>query len=183
MAIGPVQLLAIGFKGPDFKGEILEEIERLRESDTIRLIDSLTVYKDVNGDVAAVKVGNLTADEEVELGSTVAALIGFGMKGEAGMIEGAEIGAEVAATDGVNVFSEADAWDVMESIAPDTAVAILLIEHNWAVPLRNAIARAGGFRLTEGFIDPFDLVGIGLLTAEDAEAHAELEPEEHETAA
>ena len=27
MAIGPIQLLAIGFKSPDFKGEILDEIE------------------------------------------------------------------------------------------------------------------------------------------------------------
>ena len=60
MAIGPIQLLVLGFKHPDFHGQILEEIMRLRESDTIRLIDSLTVYKDANGEVAAVKVENLT---------------------------------------------------------------------------------------------------------------------------
>jgi uncharacterized membrane protein len=177
VSIGPVQLLAIGFRHPDFKGEILEEIERLRESDTVRLIDSLTVYKDAQGEVAAVRVENLTPEEEVELGSTVAALIGLGLGGTEGAEAGAELGAEVAARDGIQVFSDEDAWDVMAAIPNDSAAAILLIEHHWAVPLRDAIARAGGTRLTEGFIDPLDLVEIGLLTAEEAEAHAALEPE------
>jgi hypothetical protein len=43
-----------------------------------------------------------------------------------------------------------------------------LLEHHWAVPLRDAIARAGGFRLSDGFISPLDLVEIGLLTAAEA---------------
>jgi uncharacterized membrane protein len=176
MAIGPIQLLVLGFKHPDFHGQILEEIIRLRESDQIRLIDSLTVYKDANGEVAAVKVGNLTAEEEVELGTKVAALIGLGMGGEQGMLAGAEIGAERAAEHGIDVFTEEEAWDVMAAIPNDTAAALLLIEHHWAVPLRDAMLSAGGFRLAEGFIDPFDLVAIGLMSAEDAEAHASLEP-------
>ncbi len=176
MAIGPIQLLVLGFKHPDFHGQILEEIMRLRESDQIRLIDSLTVYKDANGEVAAVKVGNLTAEEEVELGTKVAALIGLGMGGEQGMLAGAEIGAEQAAEHGIDVFTEEEAWDVMAAIPNDTAAALLLIEHHWAVPLRDAMLSAGGFRLAEGFIDPFDLVAIGLMSAEDAEAHASLEP-------
>ena len=44
----------------------------------------------------------------------------------------------------------------------------ILIEHHWAVPLRDAIARAGGFRLSDGFISPLDLVAIGLMEAEEA---------------
>lgn len=176
MAIGPIQLLVIGFKHPDFHGQILEEIIRLRESNTIRLIDSLTVYKDANGDVAAVKIENLTHDEEVELGTKVAALIGLGMGGEEGMLAGAEVGAEIADQEGINVFTEEQAWDVMAEIPNDTAAAFLLIEHHWAVPLRNAMMSAGGFRVAEGFIDPFDLVAIGLMSAEEASAHAALEP-------
>jgi uncharacterized membrane protein len=175
MAIGPIQLLAIGFKHPDFKGQILDEIERLRQSDTVRLIDSLTVYKDAQGEVAALEMGNLDAAQEVELGAMVGALIGLGAGGEDGAIAGAELGAEAAAEDGVHVFDGEDAWDVMATIPNDSAAAILLLEHHWAIPLRDAIARAGGFRLTEGFIDPFDLVAIGFLTAEEAEAHAALE--------
>jgi hypothetical protein len=36
------------------------------------------------------------------------------------------------------------------------------------VPLRDAIARAGGFRLSDGFISPLDLVEIGLMSADEA---------------
>jgi hypothetical protein len=61
------------------------------------------------------------------------------------------------------------ARDVLADIPDDSAAALLLIEHHWAVPLRDAIVRAGGFRLSDGFISPLDLVEIGLLSAEDAE--------------
>ena len=41
------------------------------------------------------------------------------------------------------------------------------------MPLRDAIARAGGFRISDGFISPLDLVGIGLMSGEEArELHA-----------
>ena len=63
---------------------------------------------------------------------------------------------------------------MLEDLPDDSAVALLLIEHHWAVPLRDAIARAGGFRLSDGFISPLDLVAIGLLSAEEAqELHAQ----------
>jgi uncharacterized membrane protein len=169
MAIGPVQLLVIGFSQPDFRGEILEELEKLRESDTVRVIDALAVYKDAEGECEVMHLSNLTKEEAVELGSKVAALIGLGIEGEEGMAAGAEIGAEMAAEGGIDVFTDEEAWDVLEDIPNDSAAALLLLEHHWAVGLRDAIARAGGFRLADGFISPLDLVAIGLLTAEEAE--------------
>jgi hypothetical protein len=36
MAAGPVQLIVLGFPHPNFQGEIIAELERPRESDTIR---------------------------------------------------------------------------------------------------------------------------------------------------
>ena len=172
MAIGPVQLIVLGFQHPDFHGEIIGELERLRESDTVRVIDALAVYKDAAGDVAVEHLSNLTQDEAIELGSKVGALVGLGIEGEEGIEAGALAGAEAAA-DGVQVFSDEDAWDVLEDIPNDSAAALLLIEHHWAVPLRDAIARAGGFRLSDGFISPLDLVELGLVEAEEArELHA-----------
>ena len=47
---------------------------------------------------------------------------------------------------GVQVFSDEQAWDVLEDIPNDSAAALILIEHHWAVPLRDAIARAGRCR-------------------------------------
>jgi uncharacterized membrane protein len=168
MAIGPVQLIVLGFEHPDFHGEIIEELEKLRESDTVRVIDSLAVYKDAEGEVEVMHLSNLTNEEAIEFGSKVAALIGLGIEGEEGMEAGAELGAEMAAEEGIHVFSEEEAWDVLEDIPNDSAAALLLIEHHWAVPLRDAIVRAGGFRLADGFISPLDLVAIGVATAEEA---------------
>ena len=56
----------------------------------------------------------------------------------------------------------------MEDIPNDSAAALILLEHHWAVPLRDAIARAGGFRLSDGFISPLDLIEIGLVSREGA---------------
>jgi uncharacterized membrane protein len=168
MAIGPVQLIVLGFNHPNFHGEIIAELERLRESDTVRVIDALAVHKDADGEIEVQHLSNLTEDEAIELGSKVGALIGLGIEGEEGMVAGAEAGAEAAA-DGVEVFTDEQAWDVLEDIPNDTAAALVLLEHHWAVPLRDAIARAGGFRISDGFISPLDLVGIGLMSAAEAE--------------
>ena len=168
MAIGPVQLLVLGFNHPNFHGEIITELERLRDSDTVRVIDALAVHKDPQGELEVAHLSNLSTDEAVELGSKVGALIGLGIEGEEGLEKGAEAGAEAAA-DGVQVFDDQDAWDVLADIPNDSAAALVLLEHHWAVPLRDAIARAGGFRLSDGFISPLDLVEIGLLEAAEAE--------------
>ncbi len=48
MAIGPVQLLVLGFDHPDFHGEIIAELKRLKEDGTIRAIDALAVHKDAD---------------------------------------------------------------------------------------------------------------------------------------
>jgi uncharacterized membrane protein len=172
MAIGPVQLIVLGFSHPDFHGEVIAELERLRESDTVRVIDALAVYKDAKGEIEVEHLSNLTQEEAIELGSKVGALVGLGIEGEEGAAKGAEVGAEEAAAQGIDVFGGAE-WDVIGEIPDDSAAALILLEHHWAVPLRDAIARAGGFRISDGFISPLDLVEIGLVTAEEArELHA-----------
>ena len=175
MAIGPVQLLVLGFDHPDFHGQIIEELERLRESDLVRVIDALAVHKDADGDIEVAHLSNLTTDEAIELGSKVAALIGLGIDGEEGMMLGAELGAEAVAEGGLEVFDDDDAWDVIEDIPNDSAAALILLEHHWAVGLRDAIVSAGGFRLSDGFISPLDLIEIGLMTRAEAEELAVLE--------
>ena len=175
MAIGPVQLIVLGFSHPNFHGEVIAELERLRESDTVRVIDALAVYKDAEGEIEVEHLSNLTQEEAIELGSKVGALIGLGIAGEEGAEAGAEAGAEEAAAEGINVFGNAEDWDVLEEIPNDSAAALILLEHHWAVPLRDAIARAGGFRIGDGFISPFDLVEIGLLSAAEAKELHDME--------
>ncbi|MEN3299206.1 hypothetical protein [Pseudonocardia sp.] len=172
MAIGPVQLIVLGFPEPDFHGQIAAELERLRESDAVRVIDALAVHKTTDGEVEVAHLSNLSDDEATELGSKVGALVGLGIEGEEGLEAGAEAGAQAAA-DGIHAFSDEDAWDVIEEIPDGSAAALVLLEHHWAVPLRDAVAAAGGFRIADGFISPLDLIGIGMLSAEEArELHA-----------
>ena len=88
--------------------------------------------------------------------------------------QGAVAGAE-AAEQGVPLLPEEEVWDVLEDIPPDSAAALILLEHHWAVPLRDAVARAGGTRISDGFISPLDLVELGMLGAEEAQQLHELE--------
>jgi len=176
MAIGPVQLIVLGFSHPNFHGEIIAELERLRENDMVRVIDSLAVYKDADGELEVEHLSNLSEQEAIEYGTKIGALIGLGIEGEDGIDAGAAAGAEeVAAAGGVNVFTEEEGWDVLEDIPNNSAAALVLLEHHWAVPLRDAVVRAGGFRISDGFISPLDLVEIGLMAADEAQELHDLE--------
>ena len=163
MTIGPVQLIVLGFPEPNFHGEIIAELERLRESDTIRVVDALAVHKDTDGEIEVAHLSNLSDEEAIEFGTKVGALIGLEIEGKEGITAGAE-----AAADGIQVFSDDDAWDVLKEIPNGSAAALLLLEHHWAIPLRDAVTRAGGFRISDGFISPLDLIGIGLVSAAEA---------------
>lgn len=174
MAIGPVQLLVLGFRRPDFQGEVVAELKRLSDTDTIRVIDALAVGKDPQGTVTVGRLSTLSPDEAIEFGSKVGALVGLGVDGEQGLEVGAMAGAQAAA-EGVRAFTDTDAQDVVRELPNDSAAALILLEHRWAVPLRDAIARANGWRAGDAMVGPLDLVRIGMATAMEAEQLAALE--------
>jgi hypothetical protein len=64
---------------------------------------------------------------------------------------------------------------VLEDIPNGSAAALILLEHQWAVPLRDAVMAAGGFRISDGFISPLDLVALGMVTADEADEQHALE--------
>ena len=66
MALGPVQLMVVGFDHGKFTGEILPELERLAAADVVRLIDLMFVDKDDDGNITAVQLSDLTTDEAME---------------------------------------------------------------------------------------------------------------------
>jgi hypothetical protein len=129
----------------------------------IRLIDLLVVNRTDSGELEAMEITGLTDEEAREFGAKVGALIGFGAAGEGGAEAGAEVGAargQAAAEDGM--YSEDELLDVAEEIPPGTAAAIALIEHRWAIPLRDKIMQQGGLPLADAWIHPTDLIASGL---------------------
>jgi hypothetical protein len=162
--LGPIQLLVIGFNEPNFRGEIAAELARLREDDAIRLIDVVLVSKDADGNIIRLQATGLDAQEGEEVGAIVGALIGLGVGGTEGAEAGAEIGAEIGAT---GQFLPEDVWYIEDALGDSQAAAVALIEHRWAIPLREKIRDAGGFHLADAWVHPLDLVGIGLLGAEE----------------
>ena len=163
MTMGPVQLLVVGVAGDESTGEILTELERLRENELVRLIDLLFVRKDEDGTVERLLLSDLSPEEAEAFGAIVGALIGFGE-------DGAELGARegAAALEDGHVLDD-EIWFVDDAIPNGTAAALALLEHRWAIPLRDSIRRAGGFHLADAWIHPADLVDIGILAAQDAE--------------
>jgi uncharacterized membrane protein len=164
MEFGPVQMLVLEFDRERLRGEILPELERLREKDIIRLVDLLVVEKTEQGEVRAVEASDLTTDEAREYGAMVGALVGFGAAGE----EGAQLGAAAGANATMQGASakEADVWYVADAIPAGSIAAIALIEHRWAIPLRDAVGRAGGVALADEWVHPEDLVALGAAATE-----------------
>jgi uncharacterized membrane protein len=166
MSFGPVQILVVGFDHPEFKGKIRAELERLRENDVVRLIDLIVVRKDDAGNIERLQQSDLSQEELEDFGAIVGALIGVGVDGEEGAKAGAVLGA--AAMEGGHVFDDKETWYVDDAIPPGTAAAVALLDHRWAIGLRDAIHEAGGFHLADAWIHPADLVAIGAASREEA---------------
>jgi uncharacterized membrane protein len=168
LTLGPVQMLVVGFEGDKFTGEIGEELARLKENDVIRLIDLLLVKKNPEGELEVLQQSDLDQKEAEEFGAIVGALVGFGMGGEEEAERGAVVGANELA-DG-HVFDEAAVWYLGDAIPQGTAAAVALIEHRWAIPLRDKIAKAGGVTLADEWIHVKDLIAVGLLASAKKDA-------------
>jgi uncharacterized membrane protein len=163
---GPVQLLAFAFDKPKFSGVIAAELKTLNERGLIRVIDALAIYKGSNGDITNIQVTDLTPEQAQVLGAVIGGLVGLGAGGEQGLEAGARAGAEMVREKGGHIFAPDDTWDVLDEMPPDTAAALLLLEHRWAIPLRDAIRAEGGQGLGDIWLHPVDLVAAGLVGAE-----------------
>ena len=96
--------------------------------------------------------------------STRAPTTGFGYGGEDGALEGALAGEEAMA-DG-HLISDEEAWRVADTIPNGSAGAIILIEHLWAIPLRDADRLRWGLALADRWIHASDLIEVGLGVAD-----------------
>ena len=166
--IGPVQMLVVGFDDDAFTGRILPELKRLRELDVVRLVDLLVVRKDEAGEIDVHQTGDLDHDESVTFGALIGALVGLGPGNTEEMHHAAIAGA--AAPEDRRLLDDEAVWYLSDAIPAGSAAAVALIEHRWAIPLRDRIVEAGGFALADEWIHPADLVAVGAATLEGPSA-------------
>ena len=164
MPFGPVQMLVLEFDRTRFDGEIMPELERLKDDGVIRLIDLLFVTKTEDGELDVIQTSDLSKDEAMDFGALVGALVGLGTGDEETSIDAALAGA-LAGEDG-HILDETEVWYLADAIPPGSSAAVALIEHMWAIPLRDKIVKAGGVALADEWIHPADLVAIGAAAAD-----------------
>lgn len=119
MPLAPIEILTLAFPGNRFTGKILPELAKVVENETITIIDGLFVSVDENGDVS------YTEFDELRPGSDEAALTE--------LIDRFD-----------ELISEDDVAELASSLDSNSSAAILVFEHTWMKPLRDAIVDADG---------------------------------------
>jgi hypothetical protein len=147
----PLQMVMLAFDGNRFEGRILAELKRLREEGIVRLVGLLFVRKDVDG--------SITSLQETDFEPPTALLIGSAMRDLIGARRFASVrgGAEEASLFG---YTDADIRRIAADLPTDTAVALALFEHTWALELKEAIVDAGGFVAADGLVGPAALLAL-----------------------
>jgi hypothetical protein len=115
---GPIDFLALKFKGNNFKGEILKELNKLMASKTIRVIDMVLVYKDAEGKTTVKEVQQPDVDFVAIFDPTKVETQGMIKKDDIEMIA--------------------------EKLENNSTAGLLLYENLWAVGFKEAVLRAGG---------------------------------------
>jgi len=116
--LGPVELLFVEFPGNQFTGEIIPALSELVEQGTIRVIDLVFVAKDGDGNAVGIELEDLPSDSKGAFSELVETL--------------------------ESLISDEDVEDLSEALEPNSSAAIMLFEHTWAVPFRDALAGSGG---------------------------------------
>lgn len=146
MTLGPIEIVVIGFESGNFTGAIIEELETLVNAETISIIDGLFVSKGENDETTFVEL------DQVDPGTDVARLATL-----------------MDRVDGL--VSDEDIEILTESLPAGSAAAVLVFEHTWIKPLRNALVDAGGELIdtirVPGMVVQEILDAVGALEAEE----------------
>jgi hypothetical protein len=168
MSFGPIQILGIGFGSTaSMQGQVAKALIDASDAGIIRIIDALAVIRE-DGEVDVLRVSDLDDEQREELGAQIGALIGLGADGIDGFIAGAELGADVMASGGLGLV-EAIGEDLIDALPDDSAAVLIVLEHRWAIPLRDAVIDAGGELIANRWVGVQELVALGAALRAEAE--------------
>ncbi len=118
MAIGPVNVVIIGFPGNKFTGRIAPALMELVNSDTVRVLDLLFVTKDADGVTTTIDLEDL----DPETGPAFLAVT---------VQEAGALGPD-------------DAEEVADDLEPNTSALLIAFENTWAREFVAAVRAADG---------------------------------------
>ena len=133
--------MVVNFEDTNFTGEIEAELIRLEETGILRVLDIIFVAKSLDGDIEVIRT------DDVHSGALSQALLG--------MTDDAAAASEAA-------LEDADVWYAADAIEPGSAAGIMVLEHRWSIPLRNAITAAGGTKVVTEWVDEEEVVSLGV---------------------
>ena len=126
MTLGPLEYLLVAFEGNKFSGEVLAALHDAQEKGTIRVIDLIVIKKDEQGNLSAFELSELSEEEARPFGFLAGNLM--------------------------SIFEPDDVELTAAEMPNNSAAALLLIEDTWAIPLKEAIIRAGAVARTGGLV-------------------------------
>jgi hypothetical protein len=129
--LGPIDYTVVGFSGNNFDGSILDALGAAVDKDIIRVIDLLFIMKDSQGEILEGEYEDQSDDIQEMIAKT-----------------------RYLIDDGLPLITEADIAKIGEQMPPDTAAAVLVIEHIWAKDLKKALMDANGILIADGRIHP-----------------------------
>ncbi len=156
MALGPLQLVVIGFDTLALDGSLLHELAAVRSPGCIRLIDFLAVQKDNEGAIWSADVNDLPNEMTNLAGAAISALIGQWVASAEDIGMGT-----IEAGRGVLGISPENILTIADRIPVGGAALLVLVEHTWLIPLRDAIRAQGGVFIANDFLGTESLIGIG----------------------
>jgi uncharacterized membrane protein len=169
MTYGPIQLVVIGFGHAALPLDFVNQLRRLRDDGIVRLVDAVFIAKDELGDLNEIRASDVSEDEAILMGTLAGALFGYGAAGEAGAALGAEFGG-LAAEAGEFGLDRDDIDEIADLIPRGTAAAFILLEHLWAIGLKESLRNTDGAVIAHGWVTPATLIAMGEEAAADAVA-------------
>lgn len=166
---GPMQLLVIGFGQAALPLDFVNQLRRLRDDGVIRLVDAVYVAKDEHGDLTEIRVTDFSEEEMAIFGTLAGALFGFGAAGEDGAVVGAVIGEMAAEAEEFGLDSD-DMDEIADRIPRGSSAAFILLEHLWAIGLKESLRNTNGAVIAHGWLTPATLIAMGEQAAAVAEA-------------
>ena len=168
---GPLQLLVIGFGQASLPLDFINQLRRVRDDGVVRLVDAVYVSKDAHGDLTQIRATDFSQDEMTLFGALAGALFGYGAAGEEGASLGLIAGG-MAGEGGEFGLEDDDIDEIADRIPRDSAAAFLLLEHLWAIGLKESLRNTDGAVIASGWLTPATLIAMGEEAAAEADTEA-----------